>query len=131
MKKSLNKITLVGVLLAMAFNFLVGGVAGLVLGFNPVSSGIAFIVAGIALGECQYRFAAKGKSFLPGNIAFAGLLKEIWISALMEVYYANYTFLTRSQDMSMFVENNTINLADCGVDPNVLVNNTVYPVPVS
>jgi hypothetical protein len=131
MKKSLNKITLLGVLMAVAFNLLIGGLAGYLLHINPVKTGAFVVAAGIILGEAQFYLSGKGKSFLPGNVAFAGLLKEIWISALMEVYYANYTFLTRSQDMSMFVENNTINLADCGVDPNVLVNNTVYPVPVS
>lgn len=31
--------------------------------------------------------------------------------------------------MNAFVEYNTINLAEAGVDPNVLVNNTTYPVP--
>jgi hypothetical protein len=131
MKNILKSLTPMATLMAVLFNFIIGALLGFILQVSPIMLGVAFILAGIVLGEARLYFAKKGKRFLPGNIAFAGLLKEIWISALMEVYYANYTFLTRSQDMSMFVENNTINLADCGVDPNVLVNNTVYPVPVS
>jgi hypothetical protein len=33
--------------------------------------------------------------------------------------------------MSAFVEYNKLNLAEIGVDPNVLIDNTSYPVPVS
>jgi hypothetical protein len=127
MKKNLILITVI----ALVFNFIVGGLVGFCLGFNPVAFGVCFIIAGIVLGEMRLHFDKHGLSLLPKGLAFAGLLKEIWISALMEVYYANYTFLSRSQDMSMFVNNNVINLADCGVDPQVFVNNAVYPIPVA
>jgi hypothetical protein len=49
----------------------------------------------------------------------------------MENFYPNTDFLSRSQDFSPFVENNTINLSECGVDPNVLVDNDSYPIPVA
>lgn len=61
----------------------------------------------------------------------AGLLKEIWINQLMEGYDQVPSFLDRVTDMSEFVEYNTINLAEAGVDPTVLVNNTTYPVSVA
>jgi len=63
----------------------------------------------------------------------AGLLKEIWISQLMETYDQVPSFLNVPgiQDMSAMVNNNTINLAEAGVDPDVLVNNTTYPVAIS
>lgn len=54
--------------------------------------------------------------------------KQIWISMLMEGYYPNRTFLTRSVDMTAMVEYNKINLAEAGVAPEVLVDNKVYPV---
>jgi hypothetical protein len=38
-------------------------------------------------------------------------------------------FVSEMRDLSAFVENNTINLAEAGVNPDVLVNNTSYPVP--
>ena len=54
--------------------------------------------------------------------------KQIWISMLMEHYYPDRTFLARSVDMTAMVEYNKINLAEAGVAPEVLVDNTDYPV---
>lgn len=54
--------------------------------------------------------------------------KQIWISMLMEHYYPGRTFLARSVDMTAMVEYNKINLAEAGVAPEVLVDNTDYPV---
>jgi hypothetical protein len=59
----------------------------------------------------------------------AGLNKEIWISEILEKFYPDSSFMNEAKDYSAFVEYNTINLADAGVDPNVLVNNSAYPVP--
>ena len=57
--------------------------------------------------------------------------KQIWISILMEGFYPDRTFLTRSVDMTPMVEYNKINLAEAGVAPEVLVDNTDYPVPTA
>lgn len=59
------------------------------------------------------------------------LNKEIWLPEIMEGFYADDSFLKESRDMSAFVENNKINLAEAGVMPNVLINNTTYPVPMA
>lgn len=59
----------------------------------------------------------------------AGIVKEIWINAVMDVMRQDPTFLDKAVDMSSFVENGVINLADAGVDPNVLLNSS-YPVTV-
>lgn len=55
--------------------------------------------------------------------------KERWIAMIKEGFVPNTSFLSRSVDMSEHVENNKINLAEAGMDPNVLVDNTVFPVP--
>lgn len=61
-----------------------------------------------------------------------GLLKEIWIGQIMEPKAQPVTWMDRiGQDMSELVEYNTINLADAGVDPDVLINNTTYPVTIA
>ena len=54
--------------------------------------------------------------------------KQIWIAMLMEGFYPDRTFLTRSVDMTPMVEYNKINLAEAGVAPDVLIDNTDYPV---
>lgn len=109
----------------IAFNFLMGLFVALLLGSSAtlaVATGLSFIAIGIVLAETHA---------MPKGVAFAGLLKEIWISQLMERFYPAYSWMLRSQDMSAFVENNTINLADIGADPNVLVDNSSYPVAVA
>jgi hypothetical protein len=40
-------------------------------------------------------------------------------------------FVSECRDFSMFVENNTLNLAEAGVNPTVLLNNTTYPIPIA
>ena len=55
--------------------------------------------------------------------------KQIWIDVIKEGMYPESSFLTESVDMSEFVDYNKINLAEAGVDPSVLVDNTVFPVP--
>ena len=61
----------------------------------------------------------------------AGLNKEIWLPEIKEDFYADDMFLSEARDMSAFVQNDKINLAEAGVNPNVLINNTTYPVPVA
>lgn len=46
----------------------------------------------------------------------------------MEKYHQVPSFLNEALDMSEHVEANTINLAEAGVEPNVLYNNSSYPV---
>jgi hypothetical protein len=58
----------------------------------------------------------------------AGLNKEIWINVIKEAFYPEFSFLNEAIDMSAFVDNDVINLAEAGVNPTVLKNNTTYPV---
>lgn len=58
------------------------------------------------------------------------LNKQIWISQIMEKFYPEASFLNYAKDMTENVDFDKINLADCGFDPDVLVNNTTYPIAV-
>jgi hypothetical protein len=89
------------------------------------ATGANFFVAGGAV---------TALSLLPAGetgVAFAGLNKEIWLPELMEGFYADDSFLSEMRDMSAFVDNDVINLAEAGVNPDVLVNNTAYPISTS
>jgi len=59
------------------------------------------------------------------------LNKQIWISQIMEKFYPEASFLNFAKDMSENVEYDKINLANCGFDPEVLINNTTYPIAVA
>jgi len=60
----------------------------------------------------------------------AQLEKEIWVSQLMEGFYPDSSFLKYGRDFTALVDNNAINLAEAGMDPQVLINNTTYPIDV-
>lgn len=61
----------------------------------------------------------------------AQLEKEIWVDQIQENFYPDSSFLKYGKDFSGLVDNNAINMAEAGVDPNVLINNTTYPIPVA
>jgi len=63
----------------------------------------------------------------PGML-FAGVQKELWTDIIMEGFYPKGDFLSWSRDMSELVDFNTLNLAEAGVDPDVLIDNTTYPI---
>jgi hypothetical protein len=114
---------------ALFINAFLGIILAMVCGFSLIAGavGVNFIMLAFAFIKTFY----TGKPLMQRGLLYAGLFKEIWIGKLMENFYPDGSFLIRSQDMTAFVENNTINLADAGVDPDVLVNNTTYPIPMS
>lgn len=63
-------------------------------------------------------------------MATATLNKEVWINQIKENFYPETSFLNYVRDFSGLVENNAINMAEAGVDPKVLINNTTYPIKV-
>lgn len=84
--------------------------------FGAVASGV--VVTGASL-------------FVGGGTTNSGLNKEIWIAEILEGFYADDMFLSECRDLSAFVDNDILNLAEAGVDPDVLINNTTYPIQVS
>ena len=60
----------------------------------------------------------------------ATLEKEIWIDQLMKNFYPDSSFLKYAKDFSSLVDYNAINMAEVGADPDVLINNTTYPIKV-
>jgi hypothetical protein len=60
----------------------------------------------------------------------AGLAKEIWINQLMENFYPDSAFLRHAKDFSSLVDNDAINVAESGLDPEVLINNSTYPIGI-
>lgn len=57
--------------------------------------------------------------------------RELWLEMIKEGMVPDTSFLSRSVDMSEFVEANKLHLAEAGVDPNVLIDNDTYPVPAA
>lgn len=105
----------VSILFTIVLNTVVGGATAGAFGLNPLAGVIT----------------ANGLSFLPSvpGVLSAKLTKEIWLPDIMEKFFPATSFLSAASNMDQFVDNDKINLSEAGVDPNVLINNSVYPVP--
>jgi hypothetical protein len=58
------------------------------------------------------------------------LNKEVWINQIKEGFYPNDLFLQKAIDFSGLVDNNKLHFPSAGIDPNVLINNTTYPIKI-
>ena len=106
-------------LTAVLFNALTGASFGALLGIDPVVGALGMnglaAVAGVAK---------------PG-VMRAGVLKEIWTGEMVKALreFLAGSWLDGIPDNSSLVNNDVIHLVDVGVDPDVLVNNSTYPIP--
>ena len=58
------------------------------------------------------------------------LNKQVWINQIKEKFYPDSSFLNVVKNMSALVDNDKINLAEAGLDPEVLINNNTYPIRI-
>ncbi len=75
-----------------------------------------------------------GTSLLPlsqPGVLGADIRHEIWTGELIKAFRHAATFLQEIPSYDSLVNNDVIHLVDVGADPNVLINNTTYPIPVS
>ena len=70
------------------------------------------IVATSTVAQCIAPELFKG-------IAMEGLQTEVWIAGIKENPIPNDSFLYKSVDLSQYVENNKLHLAEAGVEPQV------------
>jgi len=103
------------------FNLVVAMIIGVLFAVPAAVSAAVAVGAGTLL------------SFVPQmpGILMSGLQKEIWTDILLTQFYPDNSFISEARDMSALVENNTINLAEVGASPDVLIDNTSYPIAVS
>lgn len=119
---------------AVLMNALLAIVAGisisLITGFNPAIVAFAIFAGGTG---CQF----IDPLFFKG-LAMEGLNQEIWTDVAVEQFRATEeaNFLNEIPDESNLVaatrgDNEVIHLNDIGADPEVLINNTTYDLPVA
>ena len=58
----------------------------------------------------------------------AGVFKEIFTSIILALFYPDGSWLNELTSMDHMVDNNAINLAECGADPEVVENNSTWPL---
>ncbi len=112
--------TISKIFFALLFNIVMGAVIATLIGV-PVFAGVIFMaVVGTVMS-----FVPKPESALR-----AGVYAEIWTGELVKALreFLSGSWLDGVPDQSSIVNNDVIHLVDVGVDPDVLINNTTYPI---
>lgn len=113
---------LITIMCALLFNVLVGACLATAMGVSPL------------VGAVGANLIATVPGFLGNNIDMglmrAGVLTEVWTGELVKNLRERMqaSWLDGIPDASSVVNNDVIHLVDVGVDPDVLVNNTTYPI---
>lgn len=112
--------TKMGMLTSLLFNCVMGAVLAIMLGVTPWMGAVALNVLAIAVGAC-----------LPKGALRAGVFTEVWTGELVKSLRGGLegSWLDGVPDQSTIVNNDVIHLVEVGVDPDVLINNTTYPIP--
>ena len=107
-------------MIALLVNAIVGGLIALAVGVAPWIGAVALNVIAIAIGAC-----------LPKDVLRVGVFTEVWTGELVKSLRGGLegSWLDGVPDQSSIVNNDVIHLVDVGVDPDVLINNTTYPIP--
>ena len=115
---------LITLMCALLFNAVVGAFLATAVGVSPVVGALG--AEAIASIPCLFPGSA-----VPG-ILRSGVLTEVWTGEMVKALRAGLeaSWLDGIPDASSVVNNDVIHLVDVGVDPDVLVNNTTYPIQV-
>lgn len=107
-------------MIALLVNAIVGGLIALAVGVAPWIGAVALNVIAIAIGAC-----------LPKDTLRVGVFTEVWTGELVKSLRGGLegSWLDGVPDQSTIVNNDVIHLVEVGVDPDVLINNTTYPIP--
>lgn len=103
-------------MLMFCINMFMGSVFAQTLGIDP-RIGSAVLIGLGCLG------------IMPAGVAMEGIYVELWTGELIKRFRHTASFLKRITNKNAWVSANVIHLVDLGADPDVLINNTTYPIP--
>lgn len=87
---------------------------------------------GLLIGAVAFGLAYKFRYYMPRGVAMAGVYVEVWTGELVKQFndLDQIGWMAGIGDYSQYVNNSVIHLVDVGVDPDVLLNNTTYPIAI-
>ena len=106
---------------ALLVNAVIGALMATALDITPWVGAVALNVIAICVGAT-----------LPKDVLREGVFVEVWTGELVKSLRGGLegSWLDGVPDQSSIVNNDVIHLVDVGVDPDVLINNTTYPIPL-
>lgn len=111
-----------GLLGAVAFNGVMGALLAGLAGFEPLAGAVSANVLVLLAGH-----------FMPSGVLAEGVFTEIWTGEMIKAFRTaaeslGWYDLIKSYDQ--YVDNDVIHFTELGGDPEVLVNNTTYPLNI-
>jgi len=90
------------------------------------------LYTGAAAGLAFYGLAYKFRYHLPQFVLLAGVYVEVWTGELIKQFGIadQLGWMNGIKDYSQYADKNVIHMIDVGVNPDVLLNNTTYPIDV-
>lgn len=113
---------IVKMLTGLLFNVVMGVVLAAVVGAQPAYGAAAMVGVGSVMSFVP----------MPDGILREGVYKEIWTGELAKSLRGllDGSWLDGIPDQSSIVDHDTIHLIEVGVDPDVIINNKTYPIPL-
>lgn len=108
---------------AVAFNSTAGAAVAYAVG---IPAGVGAVAGNVV--------AAFAGQFAPAGALRAGVLTEIWTGEMIKTFRTApeaLGWMQRIRSYNQYVENDVIHFIEMGGDPNVLVNNTSYPLAIT
>ncbi len=108
-------------IVAVLVNCVMGATIADMVGINPMVGAVGMCVVAAVIGNAA-----------PSGSLCAGVYTEIWTGELVKKLRGGLegSWLDGIPDNTSIVNNDVIHLVEVGVDPDVLVNNTTYPIPL-
>ena len=112
---------IISIISALIFNSIMGAFLAGAAGISPIGGAAGMNVLGVLAGVVG----------MPEGLR-EGVLTEVWTGELIKILrgFLEGSWLDGITDASALAENDVIHLADVGADPDVLVNNTTYPIAI-
>lgn len=116
---------LLGMLAALGVNSAVGATIACVFDFNPIAGIAAVNGVSVASALCG--------GFMPSGVLAAGIYPEAWTGELIKAFRTaaeSIGWYNAIRAYDSYVKADAIHFVDVGADPEILVNNTTYPLTV-
>lgn len=109
-------------LTAVTFNAAAGATLAVAVGADALTGAVGGNVAALLVGRMA-----------PSGSLRAGVFTEIWTGEMIKAFRTmaeSLGWMNRIRSYNQYVDNDVIHFVALGGDPNVLVNNTTYPLAI-
>lgn len=113
---------LISLFFALAVNALMGATLANAIDISPLAGAVGLNAGAIAAGQLELT-----------GVLRAGIYTEVWTGEMIKAFrnsIESLGWLAKIRSYDQYAENDVIHFVNIGGDPDVLVNNTTYPIDI-